>query len=677
METLAGNLDVVPLPNLLYRLYRWQVTGTLALEDDARHHTVEIAAGQPASAVLSGDSVEPLGRILLELGGIREEDYQVSLVKLAETGRLHGEILREMGVLSASDLEHGLQVQLRRKLNRLFYLEGGRFHFQAKEHVVQAVAPQNPVPVIFQGVRSAYDEDRLERLLFPLVGLEVRLDRDFNPDDEALHLADDEREFLEQFREFRPFEDLWAGNVLPAFESRVLLASLLFTEALELQDEAAAWRASFPKAPTARAGAGEARRRADATSVRALGGASSLFPSAKELYWGRPLGRVVKKAAKPVAAENEEPATQEAGARRVAAQGPTPSPPTREPQERPGEPKTPRVSPSRAARAETASEKKAASEERTPPGRKAAPARERVRPAQGPKPAPRELRVERGMEPEAEPPRPEREAEREPPLREVEEPPPERAAPRPPPRAMEPRAVPSVAEMEAMLATKEKQIETANFFELLEVGRDATPQEIKIGYFRLAKQFHPDRFLSGDARAMRRRAETVFERISEAYDALRTEDRRLEYVRLLGDERVRGDRRRAQMVSQADGQFRVAEDLMAQGDFARAEEYIRRAIDLFGDDADYHAALGWATFQQGRDAKATVLPAAMKHLLKALAIKPDCERAHLCLGRIYESQGQREDAIRHFQKVLDSRPRHIEASAALARLRAAGGEEAR
>src|SRR5439155_111641 len=83
----------------------------------------------------------------------------------------------------------------------------------------------------------------------------------------------------------------------------------------------------------------------------------------------------------------------------------------------------------------------------------------------------------------------------------------------------------------------------------------------------------------------RRRAETVFERISEAYDTLRSEERRREYFGMLSDERVRGDRRRAQMVSQSDAQFKLAEELLSQGEIERAEEYLRRAIDLFHDDA--------------------------------------------------------------------------------------------
>src|SRR5207237_9874711 len=116
------------------------------------------------------------------------------------------------GAISARDLEHGLQVQLRRKLNRFFYLEDGRFEFEPKEHVVQAVSPLNPVPVIFHGIRSAYDEDRLSRVLLPLTGLELRLPASFDASDEGLGFNGEEQELLRHLSEFRPIAELTDGK---------------------------------------------------------------------------------------------------------------------------------------------------------------------------------------------------------------------------------------------------------------------------------------------------------------------------------------------------------------------------------------------------------------------------------------------------------------------------------
>src|SRR5262249_60500757 len=118
------------------------------------------------------------------------------------------------------------------------------------------------------------------------------------------------------------------------------------------------------------------------------------------------------------------------------------------------------------------------------------------------------------------------------------------------------------------------------------------------------------------------------------------------------DQRARGDRKRAQMATQADGQFKRAEELLQQGDFAGAEVFLKRAVELFPEDPEFHAALGWATYQNGQSSRARRFSGAIKHLLKSLELSPRSERAHLALGRIYEAEGQKDEALRHYQQEL-------------------------
>jgi curved DNA-binding protein CbpA len=56
-----------------------------------------------------------------------------------------------------------------------------------------------------------------------------------------------------------------------------------------------------------------------------------------------------------------------------------------------------------------------------------------------------------------------------------------------------------------------------NPFEILEVPADATPEDIRAAYHRLAKQWHPDRFM-GEEKA---RAEEKFRSVAEAFHALK------------------------------------------------------------------------------------------------------------------------------------------------------------
>ncbi len=98
----------------------------------------------------------------------------------------------------------------------------------------------------------------------------------------------------------------------------------------------------------------------------------------------------------------------------------------------------------------------------------------------------------------------------------------------------------------------------ADYYETLEVKRDATPGEIKSAYRRLAKKYHPD--VSSESKEV---AEAKFKEISEAYEVLSDADKRRLY-----DQYGRAG---------VEGQF--GEGGFSWEDFTRADDI----SDIFGD----------------------------------------------------------------------------------------------
>lgn len=150
-------------------------------------------------------------------------------------------------------------------------------------------------------------------------------------------------------------------------------------------------------------------------------------------------------------------------------------------------------------------------------------------------------------------------------------------------------------------------IEELDYYQLLDLRRDAGAGEVKRAYHASSRNFHPDanRHLSGELRAA---SHVIAKRITEAYAVLRDPRRRQAYDRSLergaatrmqlAEASAEADRRASQerggRTPQGRQFFKLAEADIARGNWASAERNLRTALTFEPDNALFKERLAQA-----------------------------------------------------------------------------------
>jgi DNA-binding response OmpR family regulator len=228
------------------------------------------------------------------------------------------------------------------------------------------------------------------------------------------------------------------------------------------------------------------------------------------------------------------------------------------------------------------------------------------------------------------------------------------------PKAPEPRD----REQVDRLANLSQSMRKGTLFEVLGVRPDATEPEIRGSFAALAKENHPGR-LGPDAPAeLRALAEDIFGQIALAHDTLLDRARRLAYELELRSGVPRKADVEVDKILAAEQQFREGEELLQANNPREALERYVKATELYPEEAEFHACVGWATwlcFAPGEYAAAQARPL----LDKAIQLNPRIDRAYVFRGRIARALGKAAEAEAEFEKALLCNPACAEALAEL------------
>jgi len=222
----VGDLGETPLPEILATIYRYRVPGVLEVrpEDDLKR--VYISGGDIIFAT-STNRADSLGEMLVAAGRITMEQHRAStLLLLDQPGKRHGQVMVEMGLLTAEEMRAAVLEQVQRILWSLFALPEGRVTFTLGDfrgdevYKLRIATPR----AIVHGCKTVPDPKRMVARLGSKSSIFVRVlaeERNLNlalePGEEKLLAMVDGRRTLYELCEKGPYSPGLNARILYAF----------------------------------------------------------------------------------------------------------------------------------------------------------------------------------------------------------------------------------------------------------------------------------------------------------------------------------------------------------------------------------------------------------------------------------------------------------------------------
>lgn len=196
-----------------------------------------------------------------------------------------------------------------------------------------------------------------------------------------------------------------------------------------------------------------------------------------------------------------------------------------------------------------------------------------------------------------------------------------------------------------------EKLSSLNYYQILGLTADASQEDVKKSYFRLARKFHPDLYGRNLPSETNRKIDSVFDHITKAYQTLSDDTKKNDYDGQL--EAPPTEDKRRNLATEAEKRFRQGKFLFNQARYEEALVFLEQAVRLSREKASYFLLLAMTQSKLHIYRKE-----AEKNFIRALKLEPWNAEAYAALGLLYKKEGLQIKAKKQFEKALQIDPDH-------------------
>ncbi len=187
------------------------------------------------------------------------------------------------------------------------------------------------------------------------------------------------------------------------------------------------------------------------------------------------------------------------------------------------------------------------------------------------------------------------------------------------------------------------------YYGILGINEEASDEEIREAYHRVAKEFHPDRYYSLSSESLKEKLNTIFTYATEAYQTLSNAQKKKEY-----DERNRPVTVTASpgisKTEEAKSKFHEGRAALMMRNYSGAATLFAQAVYFDSSVASYHYYYGLALSQM------EMLKEAAQSFSKAIELNPKKADYVAELGHVFLKLGFKARAHGTFKRALELSP---------------------